>query len=101
MRKRIYAAFALAVLILVGAAYFLPRFTTSPKTIAPAAKFIILKTNYCMVKMPGEKSAAFHDRFTAYAAGLMANFESVTIEFYFNEDGQEEAIVIAEKKIWK
>jgi len=25
----------------------------------------------------------------------------VTIEFYFNEDGQEEAIVIAEKKIWK
>ena len=99
--KRLFIYFGVAIALLCLAVYFLPHLSDGNKPAQVRAKFITLKTHYCMVKMPGEKSAAFHDRFTQYAAGLMANFESVTIEFYFNEDGQEEAIVIAEKKIWK
>ena len=99
--RRLFIVLGAAAALLCLAMYFLPHFTRVEKAVAPKANFITLKTHYCMVQLPGENSPTFHERFTQYAAGLMANFESVTIEFYFNEDGQEEAIVIAEKKIWK
>ncbi len=62
------------------------------------AQFITLQTHVYFVRGPKELTQTFQRRFSEYAAGLMGKYEKVTIEYYINEDGDEQAVVIAEKK---
>ena len=64
-----------------------------------SAAFITLQTRAYFTKPPKEQSAMFMRRVSEIASAMMPKYESVTIEYYINEDGQEQAIVMGEKKI--
>lgn len=105
---------ALSALIIIAYAIYLGQESSTKKatetstTIAsPAppqpvnvnAQYITLQTHLYCTRRPRETTNEFIDRTMARAESLMGTFEKVSVEYYINETGEEQAIIIAEKKI--
>lgn len=99
--KKVIIGFLAFVILLCGLSIFLDQ---GPKPNVPkfvAADYIVLRAHTYWMPRRGESGDAFRSRVTAHAAKLMGEFESVTINYYVNVNGEEQAIIVSEKKVWK
>jgi len=101
MKKPLIIFAIIAVIVLAcGLIYWVDSVTTDTPKVT-AAQFIGLRIHSFAVKDAKEPTADFQKRISAFAASLMSRYEAVTIDYYINEAGKEQAIVLAERKIWK
>jgi len=109
--KKYFVYFALAALIICWGIYLHqtrpePPIVTKSTTVTTtaqvtSAQFITLQTHAYFTKLNKEPSKDFMARISGIAASMLATYEKVTIEYFINETGDEQAIVTGEKKIGK
>lgn len=99
MKKPLIIFAIIAVIILAcGLIYWVDSVTTVTPT---TAQFITIRTHAFIIKDVRETTSAFQQRIGEFAANLLAKYEAVTIDYYINEAEKEQAIILAERKVWK
>ena len=101
MKKPLIIFAIIAVIVLAcGLIYWVDSVTTETPKVT-AAQFITIRTHAFIIKDIRETTSAFQQRTGEFAANLLAKYEAVTIDYYINEAGKEQAIILAERKVWK